>query len=49
MKAVIFFENEDDIPNTTFEVHEDTACICHVDEVIYTAEEFERLRKVPED
>ena len=32
-----------------FKVHEDTACICHVDEVIYTAEEFERLREVPED
>lgn len=49
VKAVIFFENEEDIPDKAFKVHEDTACICHVDEVIYTAEEFERLREVPED
>ena len=49
VKAVIFFENEEDIPDKAFKIHEDTACICHVDEVIYTAEEFERLREVPED
>ena len=48
VKATVHFEDEE-INGTTFKIYEDNACICHVDEVIYTAEEFEQLREVPED
>ena len=48
VKATVHFEDEE-INGTTFKIYEDNACICHVDEVIYTAEEFEKLREIPED
>ena len=48
VKATVHFEDEE-IKGTTFKIYEDNACICHVDEVIYTAEEFEKLREIPED
>ena len=48
VKATVHFEDEE-INGTTFNIYEDNACICHVDEVIYTAEEFEKLREIPED
>ena len=48
VKATVHFEDEE-INGTIFKVYEDNACICHVDEVIYTAEEFEKLREIPED
>ena len=48
VKATVQFEDEE-INGTTFKIYEDNACICHVDEVIYTAEEFEKLREIPED
>ena len=48
VKATVHFEDEE-INGTTFKIYEDNACICHVDEVIYTAEEFERLVQLPED
>ena len=46
--TTVHFEDEE-INGTTFKIYEDNACICHVDEVIYTAEEFEKLREIPED
>ena len=48
VKATVHFEDEE-INGTTFKIYEDNACICHVDEVIYTAEEFEKLVQLPED
>ena len=48
VKATVHFEDEE-IKGTTFKIYEDNACIRHVDEVIYTAEEFEKLREIPED